>query len=329
MNTTKEIVIAPRNSTNVRLRTTLALLAEHQEAGNSVAPSDVMSQAVAAVPFDAKEAELLSGGVPRGFKALTTATAKLVKAGWLVKGRSGWTATDEGIRAVHAFADPDQFINAMISGAPVPEQAPAVTHAPQSPESLGEDAQAVQAVQAVRTDTEADATASTEGSEPSSSEPPATAEESDVSETMADLAPADATNSEDPTPPDVAPTLEVSPDVATEQVPTDTPADEAWHDQPQSVALSGDFDPLFGETGHWSTDLRELQFVWEPTENLWKQTLQLPAGTYQFKILVNGTWDENYGRFGVRDGANHELHLLSDTSVTFRFDYATRDITTS
>ncbi|WP_422391331.1 glycosidase [Arthrobacter sp. N1] len=318
MNTTKEIVIAPRNSTNVRLRTTLALLAEHQDAGNSVAPSDVMSQAVAAVPFDAKEAELLSGGVPRGYKALTTATAKLVKAGWLVKGRSGWTATDEGIRAVHAFADPDQFINAMISGAPVPEQAPAVTHAPQSPESLGEDAQAVQA------DPEAGVTASAEGSEP-----PATAEESDISETMADLAPADATNSEDPTPPDVAPTLEVSPDVATEQVPTGTPADEAWQGQPQSVALSGDFDPLFGEAGHWSTDLRELQFVWEPTENLWKQTLQLPAGTYQFKILVNGGWDENYGRFGVRDGANHELHLLSDTSVTFRFDYATRDITTS
>lgn len=318
MNTTKEIVIAPRNSTNVRLRTTLALLAEHQEAGNSVAPSDVMSQAVAAVPFDAKEAELLSGGVPRGYKALTTATAKLVKAGWLVKGRSGWTATDEGIRAVHAFADPEQFINAMISGAPVPEQAPAVTHAPQSPESLGEDAQAVQA------DPETGATASAE-----ESEPPATAEESDISETMADLAPADASTSEDPTPPDVAPTLEVSPDVATEPVPTSTPADEAWQGQPQSVALSGDFDPLFGEAGHWSTDLRELQFVWEPTENLWKQTLQLPAGTYQFKILVNGGWDENYGRFGVRDGANHELHLLSDASVTFRFDYATRDITTS
>jgi hypothetical protein len=275
---------------------TLALLAAHQSAGTAVAPSELMAQAVAQVPFDAKEAELLSGGVPRGFKALTTATSKLVKAGWLVKGRSGWTATDEGVRAVHAFTDSEQFVNAMISGAPVPETpAEAPVHAPAAPEQLGEEAQAAQA---------------------------------DVDVDPTEVAQAKAALTEDPTPPDVTPTLEVS-DSEPEHEPTDTPAEEAWHDQPQSVALSGDFGPLFGEAGHWSSDLRELQFVWEPTENTWKQTLQLPAGTYQFKILVNGSWAENYGRFGVRDGANHELHLLSDTSVTFRFDYATKDIETS
>ncbi|WP_104168638.1 glycosidase [Arthrobacter sp. SX1312] len=257
-----------------------------------------MAKAVAEVPFDDKEAELLAGGVPRGFKALTTATSKLVKAGWLVKGRSGWTATDEGVRAVAAFADPEQFVNAMISGAPVPEQVEAVVHAPQAPEQLGEQAQ--------------------------------------------------ASPIEDPTPPDVPPTLEVSPDAVAEEAPPElvaaaaealaaSPTDEtagstadlAWQDQPQSVALSGDFAPLFGDAGHWSTDLRELQFAWEPTENLWLHTLQLPAGTYQFKILVNGSWEENYGRFGTRDGANHELHLISDTTVTFRFDYGTKDIRTS
>ncbi|MDN4612292.1 pullulanase X25 domain-containing protein [Arthrobacter burdickii] len=309
MKPTKETAIAPANRTNERLRTTLALLADHQSSGTGLAPSELLSQAVAKVPFDEKESELLGGGVPRGYKALTTATAKLVKAGWLVKGRSGWTATDEGARAVHAFADPDQFVNAMISGAPVPEQADAPAHAPQAPESLGEEAQAVQAVPA-----------------------PETAETSEVSETMADLAPSGPASSsegaEDPTPPEVPATLEVS-DTAPEHAPTDTPADEAWQDQPQSVALSGNFDPLFGEAGHWSTDLRELQFDWEPTENAWKRTLQLPAGGYQFKILVNGSWDENYGRFGVRDGDNHELHLLHDTSVTFRFDYSTKDIETS
>ncbi|MHA7283667.1 pullulanase X25 domain-containing protein [Arthrobacter sp. TMS2-4] len=303
-NTTKEIVIAPRNRLNARLRTTLALLAEHQVSGSVVAPSELMAKAVADVPFDDKEAELLSGGVPRGFKALTTATSKLVKAGWLVKGRSGWTATDEGIRAVAAFTDPDQFIEAMTSGARVPEQA--AGHAPQAPEQLGEEAHASPA--------------------------------------------------EDPTPPDVTPTLDVSPEAVAEEAPPelvaaaaealaasptdattdstdDTPAgsdaDVAWQDQPQSVALSGDFAPLFGDAGHWSTDLRELRFDWEPTENLWLHILQLPAGTYQFKILVNGSWEENYGRFGVRDGANHELHLITDTTVTFRFDYGTKDIRTS
>ncbi|MHA7209631.1 pullulanase X25 domain-containing protein [Arthrobacter sp. MDT1-65] len=291
--------MAPRNSTNDRLRTTLALLAAHQAAGTVVAPSELMAQAVAEVPFDDKESELLAGGVPRGFKALTTATSKLVKAGWLVKGRSGWTATDEGVRAVRAFTDSDHFVNAMISGAPVPETAPdAPVHAPTAPEQLGEEAQAAQAAEV-----EVDPT---------------------------EVAQAKAALAEDPTPPDVTPTLELVPDAASSAAASDeAPSDDAWHDQPQSVALSGDFDPLFGEAGHWSSDLRELQLTYDATGNVWLQTLELPAGTYQFKILVNGSWEENYGRFGVRDGANHELHLLSDTTVTFRFDFATKDIETS
>lgn len=132
---------------------------------------------------------------------------------------------------------------------------------------------------------------------------------------------AQSTPAEDPTPPDVA--------VDLSSAETDSPMDEAWHDQPQSVALSGDFDPVFGEAGHWSTDLRELQLSYDAAANFWQQTLQLPAGTYQYKVLVNGSWDENYGRFGVRDGANHELHLLSDSAVTFRFDYSSKDIATS
>ncbi|WP_434992355.1 pullulanase X25 domain-containing protein [Arthrobacter sp. Ld5] len=252
-----------------------------------------MAKAVADVPFDAKEAELLSGGVPRGFKALTTATSKLVKAGWLVKGRSGWTVTDEGVRAVAAFPDPEQFVDAMVSGAPVPEQP---THAPQAPEQLGEEAHAT---------------------------PDQTPEAPAVDAPALD-APAELVES-------AAEALAASPtDSAGSNASSDgSDADIAWQDQPQSVALSGDFSPLFGDAGHWSTDLRELQFAWEPAENLWLQTLQLPAGTYQFKILVNGSWEENYGRFGTRDGANHELHLISDTTVTFRFDYDTKDIRTS
>ncbi|WP_049828833.1 pullulanase X25 domain-containing protein [Arthrobacter sp. RIT-PI-e] len=250
-----------------------------------MAPGDLLSQAVAEVPFDEKEAELLSGGVPRGYKALTTATAKLVKAGWLVKGRSGWTATEEGARAVAAFPDADSFANAMVSGAPVPD-APAAPaeHAPQAPEQLGEEAQAGSA--------------------------------------------------EDPTPPDVTPTLDVDVDSAapspTDVAPEDAePIGESWQDQPQSGTPAGDLDPLFGEDGHWTTHLRELQLTYDANDNVWAQTLQLPAGNYQFKIVVNGSWDENYGRFGVRNGDNHELHLLSDTAVTIRFDYGTTDIVIS
>lgn len=300
---TKENTIAPRNRSNVRLRSTLALLADHQAAGTAVTPSDLMAQAVAEVPFDANEAELLSGGIPRGYKALTTATSKLVKAGWLVKGRGGWTATDEGVRAVRVFDDADQFVNAMLSGAPVPEHAEATAHAPASPEQLGEES-SDSAVASVSSD---DFPAAGAAGSPESLP--------DTSITTSTV--------EDPTPPDVTPTIDAVPSSDS------SPASESWHDQPQSVALSGDFDPLFGEAGHWSTGLRELQLDYDATANTWIQTLHLPAGTYQYKIVVNGSWEENYGRFGVPNGDNHELHLLSDSAVTFRFDYATKDITTS
>ena len=58
-------------------------------------------------------------------------------------------------------------------------------------------------------------------------------------------------------------------------------------------------------------------------------TSLIPPGSWEVKVAHGLSWDENYGRYGVRDGENHELHLLSDTAVTVRFDYATKDITTS
>lgn len=272
-----------------------------------------MAQTIAGVPFDVKESELLASGVPRGYKQLTTATSKLVKAGWLVKERSGWTATEEGIRALAAFPDADVFADAAVSGEPVPEQAPG--HDPgHAPEQVQEQlpVQVPQAPEQVQEDQPMEDPAP--ASDAADQDQPALVEE-DLVVPQALASDVDAADEQALASDGVAPP---------EQAPND-----AWHDQPQSVALAGDFNPLFGEAGHWTTNLRGLQLDYDAVENLWKQTLQLPAGTYQYKMVVNGSWDENYGAYGVRDGSNHELRLLSDTAVTFRFDYATKDIETS
>ncbi|WP_155850320.1 glycosidase [Arthrobacter sp. Br18] len=283
---------------------------------------------MAKVPFDAPEAELLSSAVPRGYKQLTTATSKLVKAGWLVKERSGWTATGEGVRALAAFPDADAFADAMVSGNPVPESAPqeaadfAAAHAQQAPLPLNEEL-LVQEAQDPAFD----------GAEGASAVDAAAA---DGAEGEADAAEGDAGDAHAASP--VQPALVeaaasdmlasgvAAPDESLSDV---ADVDGAWQDQPQSVALAGDFNPLFGEAGHWTTNLHGLQLSYDAVENVWKQTLQLPAGTYQYKIVVNGSWDENYGAFGVRDGANHELRLLSDAAVTFRFNFATKDVETA
>ena len=43
------------------------------------------------------------------------------------------------------------------------------------------------------------------------------------------------------------------------------------------------------------------------------ETWELPAGEYEYKAALNGTWDENYGQGGVPGGANAALTLAADT----------------
>ncbi|BAS13729.1 amylopullulanase [Arthrobacter sp. Hiyo8] len=61
---------------------------------------------------------------------------------------------------------------------------------------------------------------------------------------------------------------------------------------------------------------------------VWTLAATLPAGFYTYKIALNRSWDENYGAFGARDGANHELKH-DGGKVTFTYDHATRDIVTA
>ena len=120
-------------NTNFRLKAVLDVLAEGVLSGESQNAGAVLAEALVRVPLNAYEAELLSGGIPRGHKSLTTATAKLVKAGWLVKGRSGWTITEDGQRATVAFPDAASFSAALDAGTPVPADTPLPVAAPAKP----------------------------------------------------------------------------------------------------------------------------------------------------------------------------------------------------
>ncbi|BCT75182.1 hypothetical protein SCMU_10240 [Sinomonas cyclohexanicum] len=115
---------------DLRLKAVLDGLAGAALANESVDARAVLAASVDAVPFDEHEAFLLSGGIPRGHKALTAATAKLVKAGWMVKGRAGWAITEEGLRATVAFPTAQALAEALASGTPVPADTPVPTEAP-------------------------------------------------------------------------------------------------------------------------------------------------------------------------------------------------------
>jgi hypothetical protein len=271
------------DNTNLRLKAVLEILADQVFSGRSDGAGAVLAEATARVPLNEREGELLSGGVPRGHKNLTTATAKLVKAGWLVKGRSGWTITDDGLRATVAFPDPDSFAAALANGTPVPADMPVPTAAPK------------RAAAAKR-------------------QPKRAARSTKESKTAAGA------------PAAVAPAVEPGPDLSA--APQTAASDVEPALGPDAVAIVGDFNVLLGASQDWAPQADETQMEWDPQERLWTLTAELPAGFYRYKAAINRSWDENYGAFGVRDGADHELHH-SGGPVTFRYDHRTGDVSTT
>lgn len=277
------------DSATLRLKAVLDILAEQKLSEGNLGAGGVLAEAVERFPLDERERELLSGGVPRGHKNLTTATAKLVKAGWLVKGRSGWTITDDGLKATAAFADPASFAAALAQGTPVPADMPVPTVAPKRAGA-----------------------AKAPGRAAAKSAKPA-----------AETAPRSART---PRPKKAAAATAAVPQTASAPQP-ETPAAIDLGPQPDAVAIAGDFSMLLGAPEPWAPEFDEVQMVLDPMARLWELTAELPAGHYTYKIAINRSWEENYGAFGVRDGANHELHH-SGGRLTFRYDHSTNDVTT-
>ncbi|MDQ0617230.1 pullulanase X25 domain-containing protein [Arthrobacter globiformis] len=277
-------------NTNIRLKAVLDVLAEGVLSGDSQNAGAVLAEALVRVPLNAYEAELLSGGIPRGHKSLTTATAKLVKAGWLVKGRSGWTITEDGQRATVAFPDAASFSAALDAGTPVPADTPLPVAAPAKPAAAAEVAEAEKAPSKAAKIVDKAAKLIEDAVAP-------------VANAVRKKAEADAEA--------LAPAVEDS---------------TTTIDQPAAVAVAGDFNTLLGAPENWAPQYDESQMKLDELEQLWKLSAEIPAGYYNFKIALNRSWDENYGAFGAFDGANHELHH-SGGQLTIRYDHRTRDIT--
>jgi hypothetical protein len=280
-------------NTNLRLKAVLDVLAEGVWSGEKLNAGVVLGEAIARVPLNDHERELLSGGIPRGHKALTTATAKLVKPGWLVKGRSGWTITEDGQRATVAFADPAAFTAALDAGTPVPADTP-LPSAPAG-KAAGKPAPktAPKAVQVAEKVAEKVAdTAAKLVEEAVAPVAKAVRKRKAASEASAEAAPA----------------------AGVEAI-----------EQPEAVAVAGDFTVLLGAPANWAPQYDEVQMQLDEVDQLWKLAAELPAGSYSFKIAINRSWDENYGAFGHFDGANHEVHHRGGLLV-IQYDHRTHDI---
>lgn len=94
---------------------------------------------------------------------------------------------------------------------------------------------------------------------------------------------------------------------------------------PRIVNVPGTIQPELGCPGPWQPDCQATVLEYDAVSDIWLRTFALPAGSYEYKVALNGNWGENYGGFADRDGPNIRLGMPQDReTITFFYDNKTK-----
>ena len=93
----------------------------------------------------------------------------------------------------------------------------------------------------------------------------------------------------------------------------------------EDVVLVGTIQTKFGAGTDWAP--ADPKTIMTKKGDTYEYTGKLPKGNYEYKIAIGGSWGENYGADGARDGANMKLSLAKDAEVTFIYDSITHETT--
>ncbi|MFR9798760.1 alpha-amylase family glycosyl hydrolase [Streptomyces sp. MS06] len=94
-----------------------------------------------------------------------------------------------------------------------------------------------------------------------------------------------------------------------------------------AVSLPGTFDTEIGCAADWQPDCSQAEMV-QRADGRWTASLNLPGGSYRYKVAINDTWAENYGAGGAPDGSDISMTVPSaGERVTFVYDPATHVVT--
>ncbi len=106
-------------------------------------------------------------------------------------------------------------------------------------------------------------------------------------------------------------------------LPGATPRAQASHTpQPVSVTLVGDLQSELGCAGDWDPACTATRLTYDAADDVWQAAWSVPAGNWQYKVALNGSWDENYGAHAVQGGDNIPL-ASTGTSVKFYYSHTT------
>ncbi|UQX89538.1 alpha-amylase family glycosyl hydrolase [Jatrophihabitans telluris] len=93
----------------------------------------------------------------------------------------------------------------------------------------------------------------------------------------------------------------------------------------RTITLAGSLQSELGCPDDWQPACPATQLA-QTGPDTYAHRFTLPAGAYEFKIAVNGSWDENYGAGGAAGGANIPLVLAGTATLDFAYSDTTHRV---
>ncbi|MGN6244676.1 MAG: pullulanase-type alpha-1,6-glucosidase [Motilibacteraceae bacterium] len=97
---------------------------------------------------------------------------------------------------------------------------------------------------------------------------------------------------------------------------------------PGRVTLMGSLQSELGCAKDWDEDCTSTDLPADPAHpGIFSTVFDVPAGSYEYKVRLDGSWDENYGAGGAAGGANIPLVLQGAAQIRVSYDDATHLVT--
>ena len=93
------------------------------------------------------------------------------------------------------------------------------------------------------------------------------------------------------------------------------------------ITVAGSLQTELGCPADWAAACSASELAKGTTGTQYGRVFDVPAGAYEFKVTVNGSWDESYGVGGALGGANIPLRIEGPAKLRFDYDDTTHLVT--